>query len=438
MRIRPVLLAGWGIAGLLGYCAAPAAAAPTRTEAAVIHAVETQGDAPEVLLEKLVNVNSGTFNRPGVEEVGKLLEAEFRSLGFQIRRVPMDAVSRASHLVAERAGKHGKRVLLIGHMDTVFEPASGFLQFQRHGDTATGPGSVDDKGGVVVMLTALRALKLAGQLEGSAITAYLTADEEHPGDPVATTRADFIEAGKRADATLCFEAGVTIAGQDYASTARRGATSWTLTATGRAAHSGGIFSDSVGDGAIFELSRILSRFHDELREPNLTYSAGLALGGANLRIDPGGAGSASGKGNIVPSEARAIGDIRALTPEQLARVKERMVAIVAANLPGTTAQLTFYDEYPPMAPTPANAALMQRYSDASEAIGHGPIKTLDPLLRGAGDSAFVSPYVATITGLGAKGEGSHTSGETVNLKSLPIQAERAAVLIYRLTHERAH
>lgn len=416
---------------------ASAAATPSRAEAKLVAAVDAQGETPVGLLERLVNVNSGTFNAAGVDAVGKLLEAEFRELGFSIERLPMDSVGRAAHLVASHPGRHGERVLLIGHMDTVFEPSGPFQRFVRKGDVATGPGVVDDKGGVVVMLSALRALKVAGALDGASIQVFLTADEEHPGDPVATTRAAFIEAGKAADATLCFESGIRIDGQDYASTARRGATSWTLSVSGQAAHSGGIFNDEVGDGAIFELARILSRFHDELREPNLTYSTGLALGGANIRIEAGGIGSVTGKTNIVPAEAKAVGDIRALSPEQLERVKAKMSAIVAASLPRTAATITFYDEYPPMAPTPRNAALMQRYSDASRTIDLGEIRTLDPMRRGAGDSAFVSPYVATITGLGPRGEGSHTAAETVELGSLPQQAKRAAVLIYRLTHDGA-
>lgn len=416
-------------------CVGPSLADVPRAQKAIVRAVDSQGESREALLRRLVEINSGTFNRAGVTDVGKALEAEFIGLGFRTRFLLMDAVSRAPHLVAERVGKRGKRVLLIGHMDTVFEPFSPFRQYVAHGDSASGPGSVDDKGGLVVMIAALKALKDAGQLDGSSITAFITADEEHPGDPVATTRADFIDAAKHADAALCFEAGVTIGSKDYASTSRRGATSWTVSATGHAAHSGGIFSESVGDGAIFELSRILSRFHDELREPEMSFSAGLALGGANIRIDPGGAGSVAGKSNIVPAEAKATGDIRALTPEQLARVKQRMTAIVAANLPGTTAEISFYDEYPPMAPSPANVALLQRYSDSSVALGLGAIDALDPMLRGAGDSAFVSPYVATISGLGARGEGSHTSGERVDLSSLPIQTKRAALMIFRLTHD---
>jgi glutamate carboxypeptidase len=250
---------------------------------------------------------------------------------------------------------------------------------------------------------------------------------------VETARAEFIDAGKHADATLCFEAGIRVDGQDFVSTARRGASSWTVLVNAHSAHSGAIFTQEVGDGSIFELSRILNRFHDELREPDMTFSVGLAVGGAGIQVDPAGGASADGKDNIVPSKAQALGDIRALRPEQVTRVKERMQAIVAASLPGTKSEITFEDGYPPMAPTAGNTALLERYSEASEALGFGRVRALDPMRRGAGDSAFVAPYVDTISGLGAVGDGMHTNAETVDLRAFPMQAKRAALLIYRLT-----
>jgi glutamate carboxypeptidase len=409
------------------------AAGGQQTPTAIARAVDAEAASAVELLAKMVDINSGTFNRTGVHEVGKVLEAEFRALGFQTHWVSMDAVGRAPHLVAERAGRRGKRVLLIGHMDTVFEPSSPFRQFVRRGDVAFGPGAVDDKGGLVVMLSALKALKAAGALEGARLTVFITADEEHPGSPVATARAEFIEAGKHADATLCFEAGMRFDGQDYVSTARRGAESWTVSVSARSGHSGAIFTEAIGDGAIYELSRILNRFHDELREPDLTISTGLTLGGVSTQIDPAGGGSAAGKDNIVPSSAQALGDIRALRPAQVDRIKQQMRTIVAASLPGTKSEILFEDGYPPMAPTAGNAALLERYSEASQALGFGAVRALDPMRRGAGDSAFVAPYVDTISGLGAMGDGLHTTGETIDLKVLPMQAKRAALMIYRLT-----
>jgi glutamate carboxypeptidase len=434
-RVRSGLIAAALPALLLvaGGAAHAASARDARTQAELLRAIDAEAPQAVALLEDLVNANSGTFNVAGVKQVGERLAKEFEALGFTTRWVNMDAVGRAPHLVAERKGRKGRRVLLIGHMDTVFEPFSPFRTFVRRGDTATGPGVHDMKGGLVVMISALKALHAAGALNDRTITVFVTADEEMPGEPAAVSRAEFIEAAKRADAALCFESGVRIDGRDYVSTARRGATDWTLTVEGKAAHSSAVFRPDVGDGALYEMSRILWRFHEELREPNLTYNVGLAAGGGTAKVDFNGTATASGKVNIIAADARAIGDVRALTPEQLDRVKEKMRAIVGQNLPQTKASIEFRDLMPPMAPTDRNEALRVQYSALSEAAGLGVVQALDPMQRGAGDSAWISPYVATITGLGPAGSASHTVNETVDLASLPRAAKRAALAIHALT-----
>jgi glutamate carboxypeptidase len=405
-------------------------------EKTIVTAIDEEAPAAVLLLERIVNMNSGTFNPAGVKQVGDVLETEFKSLGFETRWVSMEAVNRAPHLVAERKGANGKRVLIIGHMDTVFEPSSPFQKFVRNGDIATGPGVVDMKGGIVVMLSALKAMHKAGALDGSSITVFLTADEESVGGPVS--REQFIEAAKNSDAALCFEAGARDNGKDYASTARRGSTTWELRVAGKTGHSSGIFSERVGDGAVYELSRILNAFHDQLREPNLTFSVGVVLGGSEINLDAGGHGRVSGKPNIIPGEALARGDIRALTSDQLARVKDKMQSILSKNLPGTRAEMKFSDSYPPMAPTDGNIALLTKLNEANRKLGAPEMEALDPMLRGAGDASFVAPYVDTLSGLGANGGGtggSHAPGESANLARLPLQTKRAALLIYGLTKE---
>ncbi|MGA2348758.1 MAG: M20/M25/M40 family metallo-hydrolase, partial [Candidatus Sulfotelmatobacter sp.] len=303
----------------------------SKEEAGVVHSVDEEAPAAVALLEKIVNINSGTFNPAGVVEVGKVLEGEFQALGFTTHWVPMEAVQRAPSLVAERPGTRGKRVLLIGHMDTVFEPSSPFQKFVRNGDIATGPGTSDMKGGIVVILSALKALRSAGALDGARITVFITGDEEAPGEPIEISRKELIEAGKNGDAVLSYEAGISEQGKDYASTARRGGTSWELRVHAKTGHSGGIFSASMGDGAIFEVSRILNLFHDTLREPNMTYSASLLLGGSNIKAEPSGDASVASKTNIIPGQALVRGDLRVLTPDQLARVKNKMLSIVSSG-----------------------------------------------------------------------------------------------------------
>jgi len=407
-----------------------AAAALPAQDTAVLQAIDNAAPATIALLERLVNQNSGTFNPAGVRAIAAILEPEFKSLGFEVRLIPLDSINRGVHLGATRKGP-GKPILLIGHMDTVFEPSSPFQRLERKGRTATGPGTSDMKGGIVVMLSALQALHKTGRLDGIPITIFLTGDEEAPGD-ITISRREFIEAGKSARAALCFETGIRNVSQDMVSTARRGFTGWTLRTTGKAGHSGGIFNDNMGYGAVYEISRILNEFQQTLREPNMTFNVGMLLGGANPKFDPSGTGTVNGKDNIIPSEALAKGEIRALSPEQVARIKDRMHAIAAKNLPGTKAELTFESGYPPMAPTAGNKRLLALLNETSKAAGIPEVGELDPMLRGAGDISFLAPYVDSLSGLGAIGTGAHAVGEAVDLESLPRQSKRAALLLLKL------
>jgi glutamate carboxypeptidase len=423
-------------AGLLAISAVAAAAKqlPAQVETAIVRSVDAEAAAAAALLEKIVDINSGTFNIAGVTEVGKVLEGEFRALGFETRWISMDAVKRAPSLVAEYKGSSRKRVMLIGHMDTVFEPSSPFQKFERNGDIATAPGGSDMKGGLVVILSSLKALKSAGALDGANITVFLTGDEEAAGDPTEISRGEFVATAKKSDCVLSFEPLLSQGGNDFGTTARRGATRWDLHVTANSGHSSQIFSPAMGDGAIYEMSRIVSRFHDTLREANLTYSAGLALGGENIKVESNGDGSVTGKPNIVPGEARVTGDIRALFPDQLARVEEKMRAIVTHdNLPGTKAEISFHEAYPPMAPTAGNAKLLATLNEVNRSLGLREMAAADPMQRGAGDASFAAPYTDVLDGLGAPGTGAHAPGETVNVARLPEETKRVAVLIYRLT-----
>jgi glutamate carboxypeptidase len=404
----------------------------TKEEAEATRLIDQDAASAVQLLERIVNINSGTYNPTGVVAADKVIEPEFQVLGFKTRWINMDAVKRAPHLVAERRGNRGKRILLIGHTDTVFEPSSPFQRFQRLGDRALAPGGSDMKGGVVILLSALKALRAVGLLENSEITVFLMGDEEDAGVPTAISRKEFIEAGKKADVALCFEGGVQRGGKDYVSTARRGDANWELIVKAKSGHSSGMFSEGAGDGAIFELSRILTGFHDMLREPNMSYSVGLVLGGEGIKVDSSGNGSVAGKDDIIPDEALARGDLRTLTPEQFARVGSKMQSIVSTGLAGTRAEIHIEDKYPPMAPTNGNKALFALRNEANRALGVPEEEELDPVLRGAGDISFVAPYVDSLSGLGAYGSGSHAPGETVDLALLPLQSKRAAVLISRL------
>ena len=407
----------------------------TSEEQKILMAVTADEQNSLALLQQLVNINSGTLNPSGVRQVADVLRPRFESLGFACRWIPMEEVHRAGHLVCTRHGNHGKRVLLIGHMDTVFEPDSPFQKFEQSEGKTTGPGTADMKGGLVIMLSALKALNENHALDGTSITVFLTGDEERPGEPLSVARRDLIAAGKASDAALEFEGGVQNGGHDAASIARRSAYQWVLTTTGKTAHSSGIFNKSVGDGAIYELSRILYRFHEELREPGLTYNVGLIVGGTNASYDPGTAsGTAVGKVNVVPAKAQAVGDMRTVTDDQYKRAQEKMRQIISQHLPGTSAEIEFKDGYPSMPETEGNKELLKKLNDVNRELGLDVMEPLDPSRRGAGDLSFVAPYVAGISGLGAYGAGAHAPGESINLKRQPDQTRRVALYIYQLTH----
>ena len=420
--------------------AAPVAAKITPVEAKMIATIDTDHENAVALLERLVNQNSGSLNLDGVETVGRMMRAELEPLGFIVTWTPMRHTKRAGHLTAVHKGKAGsKKLLLIGHLDTVFEKDSPFQRFVRKGDFAEGPGAGDDKGGMVVMLSALRAMKAAGSLKNANIEIALTGDEEDSGDPIEVARAGLIAAGKRADIALDFEGLSVENGKDMGSIARRSSNSWTLTAKGKTGHSSLIFNSIFGDGAINEIARIITRFRAELPEPNLTFNTGLIAGGQEVMLDKDGIRiSAKGKTNIIPGSAIARGDFRTLSEDQSERVRAKMAVIVADHAPGTSATIEFErGGYPAMAPTDGNRALLARLNIINADLKLPEMAALDPLKRGAGDISFVAGDVDGLVGLGPSSSGDHTPGESVDLNSMKRQAKRAAILMTRLSAERS-
>ena len=388
------------------------------------------------LLEQSVNINSGTMNHAGVRAVGKLFRNEFDQLGFTTTWIDMPAeVQRAGHLVATRDGKQGKRLLLIGHLDTVFEADSPVQKWERHGDRVRGQGVNDMKGGDVIIIGALRALHAIGALDNTRISIMFSGDEENAGEPKTVSRRDLVAMSKRSDIALAFEG--TVLDKDGKATGtigRRASSSWELDVHGKQGHSSGIFGKNAGYGAVFEAARILDTFRQQVPEPDLTFNPALILGGTDISYDEGSAkGTAFGKTNVVPNSVTVKGDLRFLSDEQRDRVRAKMRAIVAQNLPGTSAAIVFHDSYPPMAPTPGNLKVLETYSKASFDAGLGTIAALPPGQRGAGDVQFVAPYVDSLDGLGASGRGAHSPDEDLDISSIERATIRTAILLYRLT-----
>ena len=418
---------------------APAVSAPTPIGSATLSAEESRlrdyvranHERDVALLERAVNISSGTQNLGGVRRVGDLFANELTALGFTTRWAEMPAsMHRAGHLIAERHGPGGSapRLLLIGHLDTVFEGEG--QRFVREDTIARGAGTSDMKGGDVAMIAALRALNAAGTLANAQITVVMTGDEESTGSPLEVARRDLIDAAKRSDVALAFEGGRAA----RVSIARRGASGWTLNVRARQGHSAGVFSPGSGYGAVYELARILDTFRRDLSgDPTLTFNPGLVAGGTTVQRDSSGTVlTAAGKTNIISPVAVAQGDLRFLREVQKDSARARMRAIVAEHLNGAEADITFRDSYPAMPVTAAGSALLARFDAVSRALGYGPVESDAPESRGAGDISFVAPYVAGMDGLGVSGRGAHSPEESVVLSSLTMAGERAAVLMHRL------
>ncbi len=428
----PVVFVWLSLAACAG--AATAKRSADRTETRALRWIEKHVEEQTTFLETTVNINSGTMNIAGVREVGEVYRKAFEAIGMKTEWVEQpESMGRAGHLVARSTGAPtAKRLLLIGHLDTVFEPESPFQRFERDGHMGRGPGVIDMKGGNAVILYALRALHAAGALSSINVTVVFSGDEERPGEPLAVARKLLIDEAKAADVALGFESIVD--SMDTATIARRGFRSWTLNVTGKQGHSSQVFGDTFGYGAIYEIARIVNAFRETLGgEENLTFSPGLLAGGTEVKYSSESSkASVYGKSNVIAKSATATGDLRALTEEQVSRTIAAMKVIVAKTLPGTTSELVFEEGYPPMAPTAANRDLLQQLSAINQELGRGPIVPVAPSRRGAADISFAAPHVTSMGGLGLYGQGSHAPGETLDLRSLPISTSRAALLLYRL------
>lgn len=431
---RSVLTLGYLLCGFLFLASSGVATKPlSETEHRVVAQVEIQAPHALKLLAKIVNINSGTMNFEGVREIAAVFDQEYRNLGFTTEWVDGTPFQRAGHFIA-RSGGPGVKLLLIGHLDTVFAKDSSLQKYEVVSElTVKGPGIVDMKGGDVVMLYALKALQAAGVLDQIGVWVILTGDEEKRGRPLSLATQSLVDGGMWADIAIGFEDGD--GDPTTAVVSRRGASGWELTVTGRAAHSSQIFREGYGYGSIFETARILDQFRTTLsKEPNLTFNPGIIVGGTQAKLDSSLAtGSAYGKNNVIAETTRVNGDIRALTPEQLRRSQDIMMQITTNNLGETSASLRFLEGYPPMAPSEGNRHLLVIYDQISQDLAMGEVSAVDPRKAGAADISFVAEYVdMAIDGLGLMGSGGHTVEEAADIRTLVQQTKRAALLLHRL------
>jgi len=400
------------------------------------------------LLETAVNINSGTNNFPGVSATADLFEPRLQKLGFKTWREDMGTVKRGVHLFATHPGT-GPRLLLIGHLDTIFEPSSGFLKWKVLGNGfASGPGAGDMKGGDVVLLETLEALQAAGELSKMNISVALTGDEETPGADTdgsyTTTRSTLINLGKNTDYVLGFEPAT--GNMNSIKTYRRGSSTWFLTMAAKTGHSSIVFNKNMGPGAAYPVTKILSRFYQDLRtDPSITFNVGHIVSGSAIDRDTPYSAKVSGKDNVIAAKTEVYGDIRFLTPEILQDTRKKMSSIIDEEVSAINAEydaeahvsstFTYADRYPAMVETPGNLALLDKLSTASTDLGFGSLAHYTAN-GGAADASFVAPFVSgVVDGLGPFTVGMHSKDEIVDLSSIKTSAKRAAVFMLRLKNE---
>ncbi|WP_082627148.1 M20/M25/M40 family metallo-hydrolase [Colwellia sp. TT2012] len=392
-------------------------------------------------IEQAVNINSGSMNFKGVKQVGLLAKQQLSAIGFDVQWLDGSAFNRAGHILAthQSHNENAIKILMIGHLDTVFAKNDDFQKFKMLSKTqAAGPGVADMKGGNTIIISAMRALKKLNLLDNVSIKVLLTGDEESSGRPLSLSKQAIVDGAIWADIALGFENGDNNINTGMA--ARRGYTGWTLNVEGKPAHSSQIFNDEVGYGAIYETARILEAFRAQLeQEENLTFNPGMIIGGTSIDFDVAkSSGSAFGKSNVIAQKAKVKGDLRALSNKQLKSAKQTMQNIVKNNLNHTQAELIFSVGYPPMALTQGNLDLLAQYSQVSQDLGYNVVKPANPRKAGAADISFAAEHVdMSLDGLGLMGSGAHTKNEVADLTTLNKNIEKTAILIYRLAKKAA-
>jgi glutamate carboxypeptidase len=396
-------------------------------EQKIVDYIDSHNGEALALLQTSVNIESPTEDLAGVRKVGDLFGKEFQSLGMNVTWIDLPPdMKRAGHLLAENKGIKGKRLLILGHIDTVLRGE----KYRLEGTTAYGTGVADMKGGDVIVIQALKALKAAGVLDDRQIIVMFTGDEEDSVEPVEISRGVMLSSARKSDYALSFEGTVL----NTATVGRRGSSTWTLEVEAKTGHSGQMFREGMGYGAIFEASRILNGFRESLvGEQYLTFNPALFLGGTTVD-DKDTAGSATGKTNVVAAKVVVHGDLRFISEKQKEATRAKMTEIVSKNLNGTKATIKFFDGMPAMFPSEGNYALMRQLDMVSQDLGFGKMTAFDPGERGAGDVAFVSDIVSSLDGIGIGGnKNTHAKGESAQIDTLPMLTKRAAILIYRLT-----
>lgn len=380
------------------------------------------------LLEQLTITNSGSMNKAGVGEIAEFFSAELGQLGFGVTTLPGERIDMpscpgsdysidvADHLLATKPG-NGTRLLLMGHMDTVFPPFAPFQDFRRDGDTIYGPGVADMKGGLVVMLYALKALDEAGDLDDMAITVLLNSDEEIGS---LSSRKFLEQQAREHDYGLVYES----TGTDTLVRERKGLGQARFVVNGVASHAGG--AHEQGRSAIKELAYKIVEIE------NMTdYETGLTV---NVGVVSGG----EARNTIAPC-AEAFVDLRYPTPEHGEQARQQFESIFSQvySYPVDSGELST-DSWvnlhrPPKIATAESDYLLEKTRSIGRLLG----QELGVTDSGGGTDGSLTQAVGlpTLDSLGIAGTGAHSNREQARLSSLVERAQLSAVLIRRLSQE---
>lgn len=391
----------------------------TETERELVAAVPTLAELVADL-RRLVDVNSFTANKLGVDEVADLVERRLEDLGF--RTACMVDGKTGRHVVARRLGAGGPRVLLIGHTDTVHAPESGFSALStdpEDADRLRGPGVADMKGGLVVLLAALTALQAVGRLDGAEVVVVVNADEEEG----APTSGDLIRAeAEESQLALAFECGREVAdGATTIVTARRGVGRMKLRATGSASHAGS--NPGGGASAVLETAQKVAPLHALSDEAvGRTVTVGVLRGGTAA--------------NVTPAECEMEIDYRFPDEESGRELGDAVIEVASDTLlrsptgrPLVRTMVTSHLVRPPLVRTEAVAAAAARILAAGADLG---LTLVEEARGGSSDAALAAEVGCTaVCGLGIVGGEIHTANEWARASSLTDRARLAALVIDR-------
>lgn len=364
---------------------------------------------PEALdwLQRMVAVNSFTTHRDGVVRLGQLTAACFAGLGFRAEFVPAANPAHGEHLFLRRG--EGVPVVLVTHLDTVFpaeEERRHDFRWHEEGGRLFGPGTVDNKGGTMLIWLMLRVLQ-EQRPERFAATSWLiaaNAAEEVVGSDFAARTRERCPAGARV--VLVFEGGPHDASGWHVVAARKGRLEYRLTAAGRAAHAGSSFTQGIN--AVVELATLLPRLaalSDPARE--LTVNIATCHGGTVL--------------NRVPHEAVAELEIRAFDPAVL-EAAGRAVEACAGRSPGGA--ILTVERLGQTRAWPGNAATA-RLTECWQAAGAGlGLPVVVEARGGLSDANYLHDLAPTLDGLGPAGGNAHCSERSADGSKLPEYVER--------------